>query len=305
MEFKDYYGSLGVDKKATPEDIHRAYRKLARKYHPDVNSDPKAEDRFKEITEAYEVLKDPEKRTTYDRFGSAFKQGGAGGGGPRGFQDFQFDFGTGRGGANFGGKGFSSFFETLFGGGQPFGQGGFGGFGAGAPQWEPEPQEATIELSLEEAFAGGSRDVTLTDPGTGRSKTYSINLPRGVKPGQKIRLPGRGGAGDVLLRVELLAHPRFRLEGRDLYCPLPISPWEAALGCLVEVLTLDGAVTVRIPPGTSSGRKIRLRGRGFPDPKGTDGDLYAEVQIVIPKKVSVREQELYEELARVSSFRPR
>lgn len=313
MEYKDYYGSLGVGKKASGDEIQRAYRKLARKYHPDVNNEPGAEDRFKEITEAYEVLKDDEKRATYDRFGSAWKQGGRAGGPPPGYEHVHYDFGGGTGAS-----GFSSFFESLFGNrggrgaGNPFG--GFSDFdfnggrsAGGGGQWGRRPdQEATLALSLEEAARGGTRDITVGDPVAGRSRSYSVNLPRGVRPGQKIRLArgDDGVSGDLYLKVELKPHPTLRLDGRDLYYDLPLAPWEAALGVEVPVRTLDGQVKVRIPAGTSSGRKIRLRGHGFPNPKGPDGDLYAEVKIVFPKELSEREQELFTQLQKASSFRP-
>ena len=314
MEYKDYYRSLGVSKTASEDEIQRAYRKLARKYHPDVNRDPGAEDRFKEITEAYEVLKDKTKRSTYDRYGSAWKQAGRAGTPPPGFENIRFDFG---GGGGSGGSGFSSFFESLFGnrgGRSPFG----GGFGdqdfseftsapGGASWGRAADQEATLALTIEEAARGGTRDVTIADSMSGRSRTYSVNLPRGVRPGQKIRLSRRdegNASGNLILKVELKPHDRLRLDGLDLHCDLPLAPWEAALGTEAIVRTLDGSVKVRIPPGTSSGRKIRLRGHGFPNPKGPDGDLFAEIKIVLPKKLEERERELFEELAKVSSFRP-
>lgn len=323
MEFKDYYTTLGVSKKASSDEIQKAYRKLARKYHPDVNRTPEAEEKFKEITESYEVLKDPEKRKTYDQFGQNWKHYQGSGGMPPGFENFRVDFGGGGGGS-----GFSSFFESLFGGGgSPFGGGGGGNpfaggdpFGGGFRQGGPgggfasrgQDQEARIALTLEEAARGGGRDISITDPASGEIKTYSINLPKGVKPGQKIRLAGRGGpgmgagqAGHLYLKVELRPNARFRLEERDLYTDLTVSPWEAALGAEVTVPTLDDSVTLRIPPGTSSGRKIRLRERGFPNPKGPAGDLYAEIKIVVPKTLSDEERKLFENLAEVSSFEPR
>lgn len=325
MEFKDYYTTLGVAKKASADDIQKAYRKLARKYHPDVNRSPEAEERFKEITESYEVLKDPSKRQTYDQFGKDWKHYQSSGGVPPGFENVRFDFGGG------GGSGFSSFFETLFGGatrGHPFGAAGGSPFGDGDPfagggfrQGGPsgagfaargQDQEATITLSVEEAARGGGREVSITDPRTGEIKTYSINLPRGVKPGQKIRLAGRGGAGvgsgpagHLFLRVELRPNGRFRLEELDLYTDLPVSPWEAALGAEATVVTLDGSVKVRIPPGSSSGRKIRLKDRGFPNPRGKPGNLYAEIKIVVPDELSKKERKLFTELAKTSSFEPR
>ncbi len=371
MDYKDYYSTLGVTKQASADEIQKAYRKLARKYHPDVNRGTGAEDKFKEITESYEVLKDPEKRKTYDRFGKDWKSySGGRGAPPPGFQNVRFDFGGG------GGSGFSSFFDALFGGaggGSPFGGGGargggspFGGATSGNPFAGGDPlgrggfrsgagftsrgqdQEARIVLTLEEAAGGGTREISLTDPTTGGVKTYTINLPRGVKAGQKIRLAGRGGqgaaggkAGDLLLKVEIKADDRFRLEGIDLYTDLTVSPWEAALGVEVTVKTLDGSVKVHLPPGSSTGRKIRLRGRGFPrrgtsetssrrgtsetssrrgtsetssqrgtsetspNPKGAAGDLYAEVKVVVPDRLTRKERKLFEQLAEVSSFKPR
>ncbi len=316
MEYKDYYQTLGVTKQASADEIQKAYRKLARKFHPDVNQSPKAEEKFKEITESYEVLKDPEKRRTYDRFGKDWKNYRGAGDAPPGF-----DFSGG------GGSGFSSFFESLFGGagggrggspfgggGDPLGRGGFGqGFapGGGGFAARGQDQEARLALSVEEAARGGGREISLTDPTTGELKNLSINIPAGVRPGQKMRLAGRGGAGagggprgDLLLKVDVESNGRFRLEGTDLYTDLRISPWQAALGTEADVLTLEDPVKVKIPSGTSSGRKIRLRGRGFPNPKGAAGDLYAEVKIVVPKELTDEERGLFEELAKVSEFEP-
>ncbi len=320
MEYKDYYSTLGVGKQATADEIQKAYRKLARKYHPDVNRSAGAEDKFKEITESYEVLKDSEKRKTYDRFGKDWKAfSGGRGAPPPGFENIRFDFGGG------GGSGFSSFFDALFSGaqgGSPFGgarSGGrftggdpFSGFSSDGFASRGHDQEATIVLKLEEAARGGAREISVTDPMSGKVKTYKINLPRGVRAGQKIRLAGRGGsgagqgsAGDLYLKVELEADASFRLEGIDLYTDLTVSPWEAALGAEATVRTLDSSVKVRVPPGTSSGRKIRLRQRGFPNPKGTAGDLYAEIKVAVPDRLSGKERKLFEQLAEVSKFRPR
>lgn len=311
MEFKDYYQSLGVDKAASPEVIQRAYRKLARKFHPDVNQSPGAEDRFKEISEAYEVLKDPERRKTYDRFGRDVKQT-PGGGPPPGWEHVHFDFGDGGGPS-----GFSSFFESLFGGagGRRGGAGGGGfqfdfGGAQGQSGGRGADQEARLVLNLDEAARGGQRELTLGDPMTGATRTHRVNLPAGVRPGQRIRLPGRGtqgmsGAGDLYLRVEVKPHPKFRLEGKHLHTTVRVTPWEAALGAEVPVSTLDGTVTIRVPAGTSSGRKIRLRGKGFPATKGEAGDLFAEIEIVVPKTLSDDERKLFEQLAEVSAFRPR
>ncbi len=311
MDFKDYYQTLGVDKGASSDVIQRAYKKLARKFHPDVNQAAGAEDRFKEISEAYEVLKDPKKRRTYDQFGSAYKQA-PGGGPPPGWEGF--DFG-GVGGAS----GFSNFFEGLFGGSGRRGGGGggfrfdFGGMGGrpGAGPSRGQDQEAKLVLGLSEAARGGQHDLSLGDAISGQMRTHKVNIPAGVRTGQRIRLPGRGAvgangvAGDLYLKIELKPHPRFRLEGKDLHTTVAVTPWEAALGAEVKVSTLEGLVTVRIPAGASTGRKIRLRGKGFPSGKGDPGDLYAEIQIAIPKTLSDEERHLYQELAKVSTFRAR
>ncbi|MCZ6507670.1 MAG: J domain-containing protein [Acidobacteria bacterium] len=321
MDYKDYYATLGVDRKASSADIQKAYRKLARKFHPDVNKSPEAEERFKEITEAYEVLKHSEKRVKYDQFGSAWKQAQHTGGPPPGFEDIFSSFGgqTGRGGFEGGGAGgFSSFFEALFGGGGPARSGDWNwagtGPGATAPgRAQAADQEASIGLSLEEAAGGGTRQITISDPISGRTRTLRVKIPAGVRAGQRIRLGGQGAPaigggkpGDLYLRVELLPHPRFELEGNRLLTQLEVAPWEAALGGEAEVPTLTGKVRVRVPPGSSSGRKIRLRGKGFPASGGkAAGDLIAEIRVVVPAEPSDEERELYEQLADVSSFRPR
>lgn len=336
MDFKDYYETLGVAKTASEEEIQKAYRKLARKYHPDVNKEDKAEDRFKEIGEAYEVLKDPEKRKKYDRFGSAWKQAAQqSGGAPPGWDNvrgqygpgFDFDFGAGPGAAGAGGGDFSSLFEQLFGGaggmgggaggprarrGSPFGGG--AGFRGGAPRpRRGNNVEAEVELSLEEAAQGGKKQVTLADPTTGQRQTLEVTIPAGILPGKKLRLAGQGGEGagggakgDLLLKISIRPDDRFRLEGQNLYTRLDLAPWEAALGTEAAVPTLNGDQRVRIPAGTSSGRKIRLRGKGFPGVgEKAAGDLYAEVQIAVPEELSDRERELFEELAETSDFAPR
>ncbi|HEY7496133.1 MAG TPA: J domain-containing protein [Candidatus Tectomicrobia bacterium] len=314
MEFKDYYAVLGVGKEATQAEIQRAYRKLARQYHPDVNKAKGAEEKFKELGEAYEVLKDPEKRARYDRYGVAWKAAQQGGGTPPpGYEDVWFDLGGVP--DDFGFSGFSSFFEQLFGTGSQQGPRRRRP-GASPPGWQwatpGEDQEARLPLTLEEAANGGQREISLTDPSTGQSRTYVVHIPKGIRPGQRIRLAGRGGkgsgsvpAGDLYLHVDILPHAAFRLEGKDLYTTLPVTPWEAALGTEVTLQTLDGAVHVKIPQGSSSGRKIRLRGKGFPDTRGEAGNLYAEIRIVVPERLSAQEKQLFEELARVSHFTPR
>jgi curved DNA-binding protein len=315
---RDFYEILGVSRNATQEQIQRAYRKLARAHHPDVNKDPGAEDRFKDVSEAYNVLHDPETRRRYDAFGPDFRRvpddvdpetwnRAAAGGGP------------GAGGAGTGGRarrgpaadtGFATGFgedidlDDLLGG--LFG-------GRAGRGWGPIPgadQEAVIDLTVEEAYRGTRRSVTLE--GGGQTRTLQVTIPAGVTNGQRIRLAGQGGrgtegapAGDLYLIVRIAPHPRYRVEGRDLHVELPLSPWEAALGTTVAVETPDGEAKVKVPAGTSSGRRLRLRGRGLPNPKGTAGDLYAEARILVPRKLSAEERRLFEELAATSTFDPR
>jgi curved DNA-binding protein len=312
VAYRDYYETLGVPRGASSEEIRRAYRQLARQYHPDVNKEPGSEERFKEVAEAYEVLRDPEKRERYDRLGSNWRAGddvsdAAGFGGFRrpaggGFEEVRFDFEDGGGFS--GVSGFSDLFEEMFGGGPR--RGGFGpGFGRGGGQGGD--LEAELELSLEEAFSGGRRWVQLAD---GRS--LEVSIPPGVRDGQRIRLagegrpgPGGGPSGDLFLRVRLRRHPRFRVEGDDLRTQLEVSPWEAALGATVELPTLDGRAQVKVPAGSSCGRRLRLRGEGMPRRGGGRGNLYAEVRIVLPKKLTRAERKAFEELAKVSKFDPR
>lgn len=324
MEYVDYYAALGVDKKANPEEVQKAYRKLARKYHPDINKSPEAEGKFKQVNEAYQVLRDEEKRAKYDQFGAAWKQAKSGHGQstsqPPGFEDVfsQFGFGGGSGGGfrtrttrGAGGSGFSSFFEALFGDQAAD----FGGWttvrdfsGRGEPTRGAD-QEASLTVNLREAMHGGERSITLSD-GQGGSKRLKVKIPAGVRPGQRIRLAGQGGAGlngrgDLLLKIDIADDRRFRLEGPDLFTTLSLTPWEAALGDKIELETPTGTRKIRVPAGTSSGRKIRLRGQGFPDSKGSAGDLIAEVQIVVPKSLDAKQKKLFEQLAEASNFRPR
>jgi len=321
LDYKDYYATLGVKKDAGQEEIQKAYRKLARKYHPDVNKDPQAEVKFKEIGEAYEVLKDPEKRQKYDQFGSAWNRARQTGAPPPGWENIHFDFGEGGGfdfgdmGGMGGGERFSSFFEALFGSGGPGGRrrggaAGPAGFGGGFGPQAGGNSEATIPLSLEEAVRGGTREITLADPNTGQRRTLSVKIPPGVRNGQKIRLAGQGGqgsgggaAGDLLLKVEIEPDPRFRVEGSDILTTVAVPAWEAALGGEAEVETPTGPVRVKIPPGSSCGRKIRLRGRGLSQAGGEKGDLLAEIRIVVPERLTERERELYEQLAAASALK--
>jgi curved DNA-binding protein len=296
--FRDYYDALGVPRDASQEDIRAAHRRLARQFHPDVNKEPGAEDRFKEISEAYEVLRDSEKRERYDRLGSNWRAGqdvsgasgfeGSRGRGGGGFEDIRFDFG---------GDDVSDFFEGLF-GRRARGAGGF----SGGYSMRGADIEAVLELSLEEAARGGRRRISLGD-----GRDFEVAIPPGVRDGQRIRLsgegepgPGGGPSGDLFLRIRVRPDKRFRVDGRDVYTDLPVTPWEAALGAQVEVQTLGGTAEVKVPAGSSSGRKLRLGGQGL-----AGGDLYAVVQIRVPKRLSDEERELFERLAEVSDFNPR
>jgi curved DNA-binding protein len=315
---RDFYEILGVSRNATQEQIQRAYRKLARAHHPDVNKDPGAEDRFKDVSEAYNVLHDPETRRRYDAFGPDFRRvpddvdpetwnRAAAGGGPRAG-------GAGTGGRARRGPAADTGFATGFGEDIDLDDllGGLFGGRAGRG-WGPIPgadQEAVIDLTVEEAYRGTRRSVTLE--GGGQTRTLQVTIPAGVTNGQRIRLAGQGGrgtegapAGDLYLIVRIAPHPRYRVEGRDLHVELPLAPWEAALGTTVAVETPDGEAKVKVPAGTSSGRRLRLRGRGLPNPKGTAGDLYAEARILVPRKLSAEERRLFEELAATSTFDPR
>ncbi len=322
VEYKDYYEILGVSRDAAQDDIQRAYRKLARKYHPDLNREPDAEQKFKEIGEAYEVLKDPEKRQKYDQLGRDWRQG----------QDFtpppgwdmHFDFGQGGGrrarSAGFGASEegvFSDFFESLFGGafGDQFrGTGGGEGFVRQRPGAD---HTADMEISLEEAYRGATRTLTLTsaspEGGAPRQKNLEVKIPAGVLPGQKIRLAGQGGPGggggprgDLYLTVRIAPHPRFRLEGRDVHTDIPLAPWEAALGKdAVPLDTLNGSVSLKIPKGTQGGQKFKLRGKGMPSAAKGPGDLYAAARIKVPRRLSEEERALWEKLSETSSFKPR
>ena len=293
VAFRDYYETLGVPRDATSEQIRSAYRKLARRYHPDINDAEDAEERFKEVAEAYEVLSDAEKRERYDRLGANWRDGEDVSGAP-GFEGFgrassdgvRFEFGDG---------GFSDFFESLFGSAR-----------TGDVRIRGADLEAAVDLSLEEAAAGGPLRISLED---GRS--FTVNVPAGVRDGQRIRVAGRGGegigggsTGDLYLRVHLRPHSTFRVEGRDLHLDVPVTPWDAALGTTLELPTLTGSAKVRLPAGSSSGRRLRLRGKGMPDRRGRAGDLYARVQIVVPRELDERERQLFEELRGASSFHP-
>ena len=319
---EDFYQILGVSRDASQDEIQRAYRQLARTYHPDINRDPGAEDRFKEVSEAYDVLSDPQTRRRYDAFGRDFRQvpedvdpetwrrsqAGAGAGAGAGRTRSGGTGGTG--GFGFSSSGGDIDLDDLLGG--IFGGRG-GGFGS-RRGFGPIPgadQEAEIELTVEEAYRGGRRSITLTG-GDGTRRSFDVTIPPGVTDGQRIRLAGQGGRGsdgarngDLYLIVRIAPHPRYRLEGRDLYVELRLAPWEAALGTSVALDTPGGEVKVKVPGGTSSGRRIRLRGRGLPNPKGKAGDLFAEARIMVPPKLSRAERRLFEQLAAESDFDPR
>lgn len=310
---RDFYADLGVSRTASQAEIQRAYRKLARELHPDVNKAPDAEERFKDVSEAYAVLSDPDQRKRYDAFGADFR---------RVPEDVDPDTwaragtGTGTGaGGGFGGfeGGFRGVdFEDLF--GDAFARRrrgpGAGRHGGGWGLVAGADQEAMVELSVEEAYHGTRRKLTLSGPGG--TRTVEVDIPAGVTDGQRIRLAGQGARGtdggqpgDLYLVVSIRPDDRYRVEGRNIFTRLPVTPWEAALGTTVALETPGGETKVKVPPGTSSGRRLRLRGRGLPNPRGQPGDLYAEVQITVPPKLSDQERRLFERLAAASSYNPR
>ena len=312
-KIKDYYEVLGVKRGASDDEIKKAYRKLARKLHPDLNpGDKSAEDQFKQLQEAYEVLSDAEDRKLYDQYGDNWRavKSGAGapppgweqsqrttGDGPRGFDFNDFDFGSFRS-SGAGAEGFD-IFEELFGGAR--GRGRRGGRGRDV--------EAELELSLEEAHRGGRRTLQMQ---TAEAKTIDVNIPAGVRDGSTVRLAGQGGtgsdgseSGDLYLHIRLRPHPVFSVNGDDLEVELSIAPWEAVLGAKIEAPTIDGKVELTIPSGANSGQRLRLRGQGLNKRKGGRGDEYVRLKVVVPKEVSAEERGLYEELQRISRFKPR
>jgi curved DNA-binding protein len=318
VTFQDYYQTLGVKRAASQDDIRRAYRKLARKYHPDVNKAKDAEDKFKQLNEAYEVLKDSEKRKLYDQLGANWKAGQEFKP-PPGWENVRFQFRGAPGAEEFDvGGGFSDFFETLFGGRRATRRGG-GGARQAAWSMPGQDHEAEIAIRLEDSYFGATRTITLQgqevdEQGRLRttSHTYEVRIPAGVTDGSRIRLPGKGGPGigggtpgDLYLKVRIEAHPRFRVDGHDLQVEVPVAPWEAALGATVEVPVVDGTANLKIPPGIQSGQKLRLRGKGLPRRDDRRGDLFAVVKIVVPQTLSDRERQLFAEMAQVSSFNPR
>ena len=342
VQYKDYYEVLGVSRTASDEEIKKAFRKLARQYHPDVAKDKKgAENKFKEINEAYEVLGDPAKRKRYDELGPGWKSGQEFRP-PPGWEAFQGPFGGNgaRGGGfefHFGGTGFSDFFEQLF------GSMGRGGAGGGRGPFAPEDFaergrdiEGDIMVTLEEAVRGSVRSISVEREivcdqcgGTGqrnqrvctkcggsgrvaKTEQFQVKIPAGVTDGQRLRVPGRGGAGtpgaaagDLFLRIRLARHPDFQVEGHDLIYEAELAPWEAVLGSQVAVPSLNGRVSIKIPPGTQGGQRLRVRGHGLPVRGGGRGDLMVVVRVQVPQKISDKERAMWEQLARESNFKPR
>lgn len=309
MKYKDYYKILGVERGASQDDIKKAYRRLARKYHPDVSKEKDAEDKFKEVGEAYEVLKDDDKRLAYDQLGSH-----------RPGQDFrpppdwERQFGQGHAFGEFAGADFGDFFAELFGGAHHGGR-----RGTRASAVAGRNYEVAVAITLEEANQGIERNLQLEVPETSPQgyavripKTIKVRIPQGAVDGQKLRVPGKGGqgahggpAGDLYLNIVIEPHPLFKPSGHDIYLEVPLSPWEAALGASIEVPTLTGRVRLKIQPGTRAGQKMRLSGKGLPKPGGGHGDFYAVLQIVAPPTLGDEERKLFQELANVSSFNPR
>ena len=321
VKFQDYYETLGVSRSASADEIKKAYRKLAQKLHPDVNKDPSAESRFKQVNEAYEVLGDPDKRKKYDALGTNWRAG-QDFQPPPGYENIHFDFGgaPGQGGAfsfeDLGG--FSDFFGTLF--GSQFGQA-RSGRSRGRDSMRAmrgQDQEAELTITVEEAYHGARKTIALQVPemtpyGEANYQThkYDVKIPAGATEGSRIRLSGQGSAGrgggeagDLYLTIHMSPHPIYTVKDHDLEMDLPITPWEAALGAKVNVRTLAGTMSLTIPARTQSGQKLRLRGKGLPKGK-TAGDLLATIRIVVPDRLTSKERELFEQLAHESTFRPR
>lgn len=303
MEYRDYYAVLGVDRKASQDDIKKAYRRLARKYHPDVNSEPDAEDKFKEVGEAYEVLSDPEKRSAYDALGANWRD-------HQNFEpppDWEQQFAFGGGGFTQHDAGFSDFFETLFGaaGGADFRR-----HGRRAGGFKGADEHARVGITLEEAFHRDSVEIAVPRPG-GKPRRLRVKIPLGISDGKRVRLKGQGGPGvggggepgDLFVEFRLVPHPRFRAEGRDLHYELPVAPWEAALGTELNVPTLGGDVKLKIPAGSQSGSRLRLKGRGLPGEPA--GDQYVTLKVVLPKATGPEQRALYEQMAETMAFDPR
>jgi len=302
MKFKDYYSALGVERTASSAEIKQAYRKLAHKYHPDVSKDPAGEEKFKEIAEAYSTLKDADKRAAYDQLGS--HQPGENVEPPHAWQQ-----GSGEGGASFGDVDMADILAA---------------FAASRQSGRPRPSrgedyEVNTPITLEQIYEGGETDVRLSMPEYDEHgklhrvpRTFRVRIPTGAEDGQRLRLAGKGGQGsdggkhgDLYVMMKLIPHPRYRVTGKDLYFDLPLTPWEAVLGAAVQVPTLGGKVELNIPAGTAANRQFRLARRGLPSANGEPGNMYAVVRIEVPKTLTARERELFEQLAAESSFDPR
>jgi curved DNA-binding protein len=308
MKYKDYYEILGVQRDATPEQIKSAYRKLARKYHPDVSKETDAEVRFKEMGEAYKVLKDPESRASYDRLGANWQNG----------QDFQpppnqGGFNPNSGQTHFGeGMDFGDFFEQMFGQ-----QGGFGRSQSHSMQMQGEDSRAKVQIDLEDAYQGAERTISLRMPQADdngrivhRDRTLSVKIPKGIRAGQTLRLSGQGGpginggpAGDLYLEIEFRPHHHYRIDGSDVYMDLPLAPWEAALGATVTANTPAGAIELTIPPNSAAGRKLRLKEKGIPGKQ--PGNLYVVLAIALPQANTEEEKQAYRTLRDAFDFHPR
>jgi curved DNA-binding protein len=312
MRYKDYYAVMGVDRDATQDEIKRAYRKLARKYHPDVSKEPDAEARFKELGEAYEVLKDPEKRAAYDGLGTKWQAGQDFRPPPDWNEGFEFHGGGFTRGAP---EDFSDFFDTLFGRGATGGP--FTRTSGRVFHARGEDSYAKILIDLEDAFSGKTRTVTLEHTEVGpegrpsvKQRTLNVRVPKGVRQGQHIRLAGqgspgigRGERGDLYLEVEFRPHPYYRVEGKDVFIDLPVAPWEAALGGTVKVRTPSGYVDLTIPPNSSNGRKLRLKDRGIPAKQ--PGDLFVVLNVSLPKADTDAGKAAYADFAQAFEFDPR
>ena len=310
MEFKDYYQLLGVDRGATQDELKRAYRKLARKYHPDVSSVDDAEQKFKEVGEAYEVLKDPEKRAAYDQLGANWQTGQEFNAPPDWDAGFEF---SGGGFTQGDGQAYSDFFESLF--GQSFDH----SHGSNRQSYQARggDHHAKILIDLEDSLNGATRPITLRVPEVdpsghmhARERVLNIKIPKGIAPGQQIRLSGQGDAGfgggqagDLYLEVAFKPHARYRVEDRDIYLDLPVAPWEAALGATVKVPTPTGLVDLKLPAGSTAGRKMRIKGRGLPGKQS--GDFYVVIQIVLPPAKSPEAEKVYRDMAEALAFNPR
>ncbi|MDR1649574.1 MAG: DnaJ domain-containing protein [Synergistaceae bacterium] len=301
VEYKDYYEILGVGRTASQSEIRKAYRKLAKKYHPDVSKEKNADARYREINEAYEVLKDPDKRVKYDTLGANWEQGqnfspppgwqGAGAGARKPHVEFGGDWGN-----------FSDFFKTIFG----------GGFGdAFADQGVAErnihrDSEVDLELSLEDAARGGTHTLSFQTQRHAAPHTIRVKLPKGITEGSRIRLPGKApGGGDICVTLHIAPHPVFEVDGYNLSRTVKVAPWQAALGGMISIETLDGNVEMKLPQGTQGGQKFRLRGKGLPKREGsgeTHGNLSVRVEISIPKHLTKKQKELWEELARLENL---